>query len=197
MASKGKTQPKKATKKNGYEMPKPLKAGDVLKDTQKGQWKVGVSIGVGGFGEIYSACDATSSIKKVEDYPYVVKIVSYRQKQHPAEQNFTTFLNFQEPKGNGPLFVEMHFYIRNAKQEDIEKFKQGRGLKSLGMPKYVASGSHEIQSLQHRFVVMPRFGRDIWKIFLENNRLFPLHTVYRLGWQLVSAHNYIDLLIYS
>ena len=80
MATKGKDPPKKASKKkNGYEMPKPLKPGDVIADNQKNQWKIGVSIGVGGFGEIYSACKVGSNIKKVDDYPYVVKIVSYRQ----------------------------------------------------------------------------------------------------------------------
>lgn len=77
MASKGKAAPKRAPKKkNGYEMPKPLKPADILTDNQKNQWKVGVSIGVGGFGEIYSACKASAAVKKVEDYPYVVKIVS-------------------------------------------------------------------------------------------------------------------------
>jgi vaccinia related kinase len=81
MASKPKTQPKKASKKkNGYEMPKPLKPGDVLNDNQKNQWKVGVSIGVGGFGEIYSACKVGSNVKKVDDYPYVIKIVSSSSK---------------------------------------------------------------------------------------------------------------------
>lgn len=80
MASKGKALPKKAAKKkNGYEMPKPLKPGDVLIDNQKAQWKIGVSIGVGGFGEIYSACKAGAIVKKLEDYPFVVKIVSCRQ----------------------------------------------------------------------------------------------------------------------
>lgn len=84
MASKGKDQPKKAPKKkNGYQMPKPLKTGDILNDNQKGQWKIGVSIGIGGFGEIYSACKVGSSIKKVEDYPFVVKIVSRRQNISP------------------------------------------------------------------------------------------------------------------
>lgn len=82
MASKGKDQPKKAPKKkNGYEMPKPLKPGNILNDNQKNQWKIGVSIGVGGFGEIYSACKVGSAVKKVDDYPYVVKIVSCRQKK--------------------------------------------------------------------------------------------------------------------
>lgn len=77
MASKAKVPPKKAAKKkNGYEMPKALQSGDVLEDNQKNRWKIGVSIGVGGFGEIYSACNVSSNIKNVKDYPYVVKIVS-------------------------------------------------------------------------------------------------------------------------
>ena len=80
MATKGKNPPKKASKKNGYAMPKPLDQGDILTDNQKKQWKIGVSIGVGGFGEIYSACKVESSVKKLDDYPFVVKIVSYRQK---------------------------------------------------------------------------------------------------------------------
>lgn len=81
MPSKGKDLPKKAPKKkNGYQMPKPLKTGDILKDTQKGEWKIGVSIGIGGFGEIYSAFKIGSTVKKLEDYPYVVKIVSCAKK---------------------------------------------------------------------------------------------------------------------
>jgi vaccinia related kinase len=76
MASKGKAVVKKpAKKKNGYEAPKPVKTGTILTDTFKKQWKIGKSIGVGGFGEIYSAVEASSAIKKVDDYPYVVKIV--------------------------------------------------------------------------------------------------------------------------
>ena len=61
---------------NGYQMPEPVPPGTVLTDMAKRQWKVGPSIGSGGFGEIYSACEAGSGAKKSEDYPYVVKIVS-------------------------------------------------------------------------------------------------------------------------
>lgn len=92
---------KKATagraKKNAYAMPKNLPVGTVLRDTGKVDWVSGPSIGVGGFGEIYSACRADQKVKNVKDYPFVIKI---------------------EPHGNGPLFVEMHFYMRNAKQEE-------------------------------------------------------------------------------
>ena len=78
MASKGgKVAVKKpAKKKNGYEMPKAAKPGTILIDSHKKEWKIGKSIGIGGFGEIYSACENSSKIKNLDDYPYVVKLVS-------------------------------------------------------------------------------------------------------------------------
>ncbi|XP_055605788.1 nucleosomal histone kinase 1 [Uranotaenia lowii] len=156
---------------NGYQMPEPVPRGTVLTDMAKRQWRIGPSIGSGGFGEIYSACeDSSSSSKKSDDYPYVVKI---------------------EPHGNGPLFVEMHFYMRNAKQDDIEKFKKSRGLKHLGMPHFVGNGSHELNNLKHRFLVMPRYSVDLWGIFLKNEKRFPLHTVYRIGLQMLDVLEYI------
>lgn len=90
----------------------------------------------------------------------------------------------------------MHFYMRNAKLEDIEKFLKDQKLKFLGMPEYISSGSHEIEQLKHRFLVLPRFGRDITKIFEENNRKFPLHTVYRVGLQILNALQYIHSCTY-
>ena len=85
----------------------------------------------------------------------------------------------------------MHFYMRNAKQEDIVSFKQRQNFKTLGMPEFIAMGSHEIQQMKHRFIVLPRFGRDIWKIFNEQGHNFPLHTVYRLGWQILNTLQFI------
>lgn len=155
---------------NGYQMPEPVPLGTILTDTSKRQWKIGPSIGTGGFGEIYSACEVKSAIKKTEDYPYVVKI---------------------EPHGNGPLFVEMHFYMRNAKLEDIERFKKQRSLKHLGMPHFVGNGSHELNKLKHRFLVMPRYSGDLWSIFLKHERRFPLHTVYRIAEQMLDVLEYI------
>lgn len=103
MSTKPVKNPKKPApagrKKNGYMMPKKLPPGTVLQDNSKVQWISGPSIGVGGFGEIYCACRADQKVKNAKDYPFVIKI---------------------EPHGNGPLFVEMHFYMRNAKQEDSE-----------------------------------------------------------------------------
>jgi len=41
-------------KKGGYLMPEPIPAGEILTDISKDQWILGKSIGVGGFGEVYS-----------------------------------------------------------------------------------------------------------------------------------------------
>lgn len=78
MAGRGKkaaAAPKK--KANGYKMPAPIPVGEVIEDAiAKKKWRIGPSIGVGGFGEIYSACEHENSPKKGSNYPYVVKIVS-------------------------------------------------------------------------------------------------------------------------
>lgn len=68
---------KKASKKGAYQMPEHLPTGSVLTDLSKSQWKIGPSIGSGGFGEIYSAFKSGESVsQRSEDYPYVVKLVS-------------------------------------------------------------------------------------------------------------------------
>lgn len=54
------------------------------------------------------------------------------------------------------------------------------------MPAYIGSGSHEHNGKKYRFLVMEKFGKDIWQLFLENNRKFPEATVYQLGLQIVS-----------
>lgn len=63
-------------KKNGYVMPEKIPLGEVLTDLSKTSWKIGPSIGSGGFGEIYSATKADGGAKKPENYEYVVKCVS-------------------------------------------------------------------------------------------------------------------------
>ena len=47
------TKPRRSP--NGYILPDPLPSGLIITDLRKGQWKIGKSVGLGGFGEIYSA----------------------------------------------------------------------------------------------------------------------------------------------
>ncbi|OXU30319.1 hypothetical protein TSAR_014916 [Trichomalopsis sarcophagae] len=162
---------KKAPRKkgaNGYKMPDPIPKGEIVTDLKKQKWIFGSSIGVGGFGEIYAA--ALYKDKTPTDYPAVIKI---------------------EPHGNGPLFVEMHFYMRNASPNDINNWKKEKKLPHLGMPPFLASGSHECNGEKYRFIVMERYGTDLWKLFLENDRIFPEHTVYKVSWQIINVLEYI------
>ncbi|XP_076164525.1 serine/threonine-protein kinase VRK1 [Ptiloglossa arizonensis] len=173
MSGKGvkKVIKKKAAK--AYKLPDPISAGEILTDITKKQWILGTSIGVGGFGEIYSA--APYNGKTPKDYSYVIKI---------------------EPHGNGPLFVEMHFYMRNAKPDEIDSWRKKKKLSALGMPQYIGSGSHEYENTKYRFVVMDRYGTDLWKLFEQNNRRFPEHTVYKIALQIINVLEYIHFKTY-
>ncbi|XP_058799722.1 serine/threonine-protein kinase VRK1-like [Phymastichus coffea] len=162
---------KKAPRKkaaNGYKLPEPIPKGEILTDLKKQRWIIGSSIGVGGFGEIYAAASYKDKIPT--DYPAVIKI---------------------EPHGNGPLFVEMHFYMRNANPTDINNWKKDKVLPNLGMPPFLGSGSHECNGQKYRFVVMERYGIDLWKLFLANGRQFPEPTVYKVAWQIINVLEYI------
>lgn len=111
----------------------------------------------------------------------------------------------------------MHFYMRNGKTADskslidkvlfmqyihvllslslssfvflslVDTFRKKRNLKSLGMPHFVGHGSHDLNDKKHRFIVMPRFGSDVWSLYVDNGKKMPLHTVYRLAIQMVSS----------
>uniref|UniRef100_A0A1B0GES5 non-specific serine/threonine protein kinase n=1 Tax=Glossina morsitans morsitans TaxID=37546 RepID=A0A1B0GES5_GLOMM len=142
-----------------YNMPEKIREGTILKDFGKNEWKIGTSIGVGGFGEIYTACKGGE-----KSYDYVVKC---------------------EPHDNGPLFVEMHFYMRTA------KLRREHGLKSLGVPYMVEHGSFDINNIKHRYIVMPRYGSDISKLFLSNSRCLPEIAVYRIVLQMLDAYEFI------
>ncbi|XP_034177516.1 serine/threonine-protein kinase VRK1 [Osmia lignaria lignaria] len=168
MSSKVVKKPPKRKGANAYKLPDPISAGEILTDIAKHQWILGKSIGVGGFGEIYSAAPYRG--KSPKEYPYVIKI---------------------EPHGNGPLFVEMHFYMRNAKPDEIDNWRKKKKLPELGMPQYIGSGSHEYKNTKYRFVVMNRYGTDLWKLFEANSRRFPEHTVYKIALQIINILEYI------
>lgn len=81
--------------------------------------------------------------------------------------------------------------MKVAKPEQIEEWKKLKPLKLLGMPRYLGSGSHEFNGQKYRFVVMDRYGRDLWSIFLQNKRVFTLPTVLKVGLQIIDVLQYI------
>ncbi|XP_045601482.1 serine/threonine-protein kinase VRK1 [Procambarus clarkii] len=167
--SGSKGAPKKRVAANGFKLPDPIAPGVIITDVVKKRWKIGHSIGVGGFGEIYLASDDVDKpVSNSADY--VIKV---------------------EPHSNGPLFAEMHCYMRVARPEHIETWKRERKLKRLGMPKFLGSGSFEYNSQKFRFMVMERFGCDLQKILEQHSKRFSFKTVYQVGIQILDVLEYI------
>ncbi|PNF23470.1 Serine/threonine-protein kinase VRK1 [Cryptotermes secundus] len=161
-------QPKKRVAANGNILPDPISEGEVLIDLARNQWKLGRSIGIGGFGEVYLA--SSNAYEPVgSDADHVVKV---------------------EPHKNGPLFVEINCYLRVAKSDMINDWKKGRNLKHVGLSHYIGSGSHVYRGQKYRFLVLERYGLDLDKLLTQNGR-FPVKTVCYLGIQILDALEYI------
>lgn len=154
---------------NGFLLPDPLPKGELLIDSAKQEWVLGKPIGLGGFGELYLAALKTNGLLSPENY--VIKI---------------------EPHSNGPLFVEVHFYIRATKHETIKEFKAKQKIKHLGVPGYIGSGTHRRKGKKFRFLVMERFGSDLQRILdhSEGSR-FTDKTVCEVGMQVIDSLQYI------
>jgi len=165
----GVATPKKRVAANGFKLPEPIPAGQVITDIGKKEWVLGRSIGQGGFGEIYLASDDPSRPVCDTD-KYVVKV---------------------EPHSNGPLFAEMHCYMRIAKPALVEEWMKEKKLKRFGMPKFLGSGSFVYDDQKYRFMVIERFGSDLQKIIEQHNKKFSFKTVYQIGLEIIDVLEYI------
>ena len=141
---------------NGYLLPDPLPLGLTIRDLRGRTWSIGKSVGVGGFGEIYSAVEiinqseaASQGGRQSEQCQYVLKV---------------------EPFHNGPLFVEVNFYLRTCKREHVEEYKSKGGLGHLGVPHIEGSGSFRHRDKRFRFMVIPRYGTDL-QTLLDDSKL--------------------------
>ena len=59
-------------------------------------------------------------------------------------------------------------------------------LQSLGMPRFIAAGMLDRNSLKYRFMIMERFGTDLQKLFEANKRSFSHKAVLQLAIRVVS-----------
>jgi len=155
---------------NGFLLPDPLPKGEILIDACKQKWRLGKSIGLGGFGEIYLASLVGEAGQSSEE-KYIIKV---------------------EPHTNGPLFVEIHFYLRAGKESEITEYTSMKRLKHLGVPRFVASGSHNRAGHKYRFLVMPRFGSDLQRILdhLDGQKL-SVKVACSVGLQILDSLEYI------
>ncbi|XP_037072626.1 serine/threonine-protein kinase VRK1-like isoform X2 [Pollicipes pollicipes] len=165
--SRAAAAPQRAT--NGHRVPVRLPPGLTLIDVTQRRWRLGRSIGIGGFGEIYCA-DRDDGGPVGADAAHVVKV---------------------EPHSNGPLFSEMHCYHRVARADMIDAWRRQQGLKRLGMPRFVASGSVEYGGQRYRFMVMERYGTDLQKLLDRNGNRFPMSTIFHIGLQVIDVLEYV------
>lgn len=67
---------------------------------------------------------------------------------------------------------------------------QSKKLSSLGMPLYFGNGSHDYKGEKYRYLVLERYGKDVWTLFKDAGRSFSKATVFQLGLQMVGHLNY-------
>ncbi|XP_062135447.1 uncharacterized protein LOC133845103 isoform X2 [Drosophila sulfurigaster albostrigata] len=132
--------------------------GTILRDVLSKAWRLGRPIGKGNFGEIFLASDDTVCPVSSESAKYVVKI---------------------EPHSNGPLFVEIHCLINTNQTpptgSEINKLEAALPSRIAngppsGIPSYIASGTHYFGDGRYRFLVLPRYDRDLHSL-VKNTRV--------------------------
>ncbi|XP_065445686.1 serine/threonine-protein kinase VRK2 isoform X3 [Chrysemys picta bellii] len=150
-------------------LPVPLPKGMIMKDTEGKEWRLGNIIGQGGFGLIYLASSHVH-IPVEDDAVHVIK-VEYHE--------------------NGPLFSELKFYQRAAKQEHIKTWMKLRQIGFLGIPVFWGTGSAEYNGKRYRFMVMERLGVDLQRILDNDGHRFKKETVLQLGARVLDALEYM------
>ncbi|XP_042325013.1 serine/threonine-protein kinase VRK2 isoform X3 [Sceloporus undulatus] len=158
--------PKRKGKNN---LPVPLQEGLILKDTEKREWRLGRMIAQGGFGLIYLASPCLD-IPVADNAVHVIKV---------------------EYLENGPLFSELKFYQRAAKQECIKKWMKMKRLAFLGIPVFWGSGQAEHNGKSYRFMVMERLGENLQTIFERRGRRFNKEIVLQIGLRMLDVLEYI------
>jgi len=156
---------------NGCALAPPVPQGTVLKDRRLRSWTVGKAIGAGGFGAIYLCDYGEQGVR--DDAEFVVKI---------------------EPHSNGPLFVEMHVFLRLGLEEHMANWQPRQTDKPqgwVGIPRFHGFGSTEIEDTKLRFVVMTRFASDLEKFFKSGFKPLPLATVFNIAVQVVNSVEYM------
>jgi len=159
---------------NGYLLPDPLPLGLTIRDLRGRTWSLGKSVGVGGFGEIYSAVEILNSpspeVAPADKCQYVVKV---------------------EPFLNGPLFVEVNFYLRTCKREAVAEYKHSSGLAHLGVPHIEGSGSFRHRDKRFRFMVIPRYGTDLQTLLDDSKLTLSPESASQIACQVIDSYQYI------
>jgi vaccinia related kinase len=170
-ATGSKIQPEKKVTSNGNDS---IGDREISIDNAENRWKLGRSIGVQGYGEVYLASSKTDE-PVGSDAQHIVKV---------------------EPLKKGSLYRKINCYLRMARSDMIDKWNKGRILKHVGLSRCMGSGSHVYRGEKYRFLVLERYGRGLGKLFLQSGRRFPIKSVYYIGIHILDTLEYIHSLEY-
>ena len=67
----------------------------------------------------------------------------------------------------------------------VENWCKEQNLRQVGIPSYQGSGSHVYQGERYRFLVIPRYGIDVGKLFISNGRKLSNKLINSLAVQMV------------
>ncbi|KAF4799654.1 Serine/threonine-protein kinase VRK2 [Turdus rufiventris] len=112
------------------------------------------------------------------------------QTQVPVEDDAVHVIKVEYLE-NGPLFSELKFYQRAAKQEHIRKWMDLKKIRCLGIPVFWGSGLAEYKGKSYRFMVMERLGQDLQRIFEDCGSKFKKEIVLQLGARMLDTLEYI------
>lgn len=68
----------------------------------------------------------------------------------------------------------------------VKSWCESQRKRKIGVPAYEGSGSHVYRNQRYRFLVIPRYGIDIGKLFLSHRRKLPTRLVNTLAVQMVN-----------
>lgn len=68
----------------------------------------------------------------------------------------------------------------------VDNWCKSQKINRIGIPTYQGSGSHVYKNERFRFLVIPRYGIDVGKLFQSNGRKLPMKFVNNLAVQMVS-----------
>ncbi|CAI9736820.1 serine/threonine-protein kinase VRK1-like [Octopus vulgaris] len=151
-----------------YKHAKLFPPGEVLRSNDgRTEFLLGKLVGTGGFGLIYDVMRI--DIETEEEY--VAKI---------------------EPIANGPLFNEYHIVQKLGQRKTMIDYARNKELsRHLAIPLFVAGGIHEYQGKKYRFIILPKYGDDLRKVF-QRYGFFPnKRSVYLIAIQMLDALEYI------
>ena len=94
-----------------------------------------------------------------------------------------------EPHHNGPLFVELNFYCRAASTEEIQEFACTKNLSHIGIPDLKGSGSFIFRNRRLRFIVIPKYGKDLQTVLEElPNQTLSVQSASYIAFQMVRIY---------